>query len=123
MFAAKFPRVNFWSAAIFHAGKMYAFGSVLSTMVLCLATAVPYILSEHPENFMESRIFDGAVTVLSTDGNHSETFSAGEQVRNIRRIGKRVMFEPVSPHRIAGTYAMERGQFELFTTVVLEASA
>jgi hypothetical protein len=92
-------------------------------MGLCLATALPYFPREHPENFMESRIFDGAVTVLSTDGSHSETFGAGERVRNIQRIGKRVMFEPLSPHRIAGTYAMERSQFELYTTVVLEASA
>lgn len=78
---------------------------------------------EDPEDIMGSRIFDGPVTVLSTDGSHSETFSAGERVRNIQRIGKRVMFEPVSPHRIAGTYAMEFRQFELYTTVVLEAKA
>jgi hypothetical protein len=92
-------------------------------MGLCLATALPYFPREHPENIMESRIFDGAVTVLSTDGSHSETFGAGERVRNIQRIGKRVMSEPLSPHRIAGTYAMEWSQFELYTTVVLEASA
>jgi hypothetical protein len=72
---------------------------------------------------MESRIFDGAVTVRSTDGSHSETFSAGERVKNIQRIGKRVMFEPVSPTRIAGTYAMEWILFELYTTVVFEARA
>ena len=92
-------------------------------MVRCLATALPYILREHLEKLMESRIFDGAVTVLSTDGSHAETFGAGERVRNIQRIGKRVVFEPASPHRIAGTYAMEWSQFELYTTVVLEASA
>ena len=72
---------------------------------------------------MESRKFDRPVTVLSTDGSHSETFSVGERVRNVQRIGKRVMFEPVSPHRIAGTYAMEWSQFEVCTTVVYEAAA
>jgi hypothetical protein len=81
------------------------------------------MLTGHPENFMESRIFDGPVTVLSTDGSRSETFSAGERVRNVQRIGKRVMFEPVSSHRIAGTCAMDWSQFERNTTVVLEARA
>jgi hypothetical protein len=72
---------------------------------------------------MESRIFDGPVTVLSTDGSRSESFSRGERVKNIQRIGKRVMFEPVSAHRVAGTYAMEWGQFELNTIVVRESGA
>ena len=88
-----------------------------------MATALPYIRREHLEKLMESRIFDGAVTVPSTDGSHAETFRAGERVRNIQRVGKRVVFEPVSPHRIAGTYAMEWSQFELYTTVVLDANA
>jgi hypothetical protein len=77
----------------------------------------------YPENFMETRTFDGPVTVLSTDGSRSETFSRGERVKNVRRMGKRVMFEPVNTHRVAGTYAMDWGQFELNTTVVSEARA
>jgi hypothetical protein len=56
---------------------------------------------------MESRIFDGQVTVLSTAGKLSESFSGGERVKNVRRIGRRLMFEPVSAHRVAGTYAIE----------------
>jgi hypothetical protein len=72
---------------------------------------------------MESRIFYGPVRVLSTDGSRSETFSAGERVKNVQRIGKGVMFEPVSAHRVAGTYAMAWSQFELNTTVVREATA
>jgi hypothetical protein len=70
---------------------------------------------------MESRIFDGSVTAVSTDGSRSETFSAGERVKNVRRIGKRVMFEPVNTYRIAGTYAMDWSQFETMTTAVREA--
>jgi hypothetical protein len=72
---------------------------------------------------MESRMFDRPVTVLSTDGSHRETFSAGERVKNVQRIGQRVMLEPVNTHRIAGTYAMEWSQFEQNTTMVREAAA
>jgi hypothetical protein len=75
------------------------------------------------ENCMETRIFDRPVTVLSTDGKHSETFSRGERVMNIRRIGKRVMFEPVNTRRVAGTYAMDWSEFEANTTAVREAPA
>jgi len=72
---------------------------------------------------MESRIFQGSVTVLSIDGSRSEIFNAGERVKNVQRIGQRVMFEPVNTHRVAGTYAMEWSQFELNTTMVHEAGA
>jgi hypothetical protein len=72
---------------------------------------------------METRRFEGPVTVLSTDGSHSETFHRGERVRNVRRIGKRVMFEPVNPHRVAGTYAMDWSEFEANTTAIREAMA
>jgi len=72
---------------------------------------------------METRIFDGPVTVRSSDGNHSETFNRGERVKNVRRIGKRVMFEPTNPHRVAGTYAMDWSEFESNTTAVREAQA
>ena len=74
-------------------------------------------------SFMESRIFNGPVRVLSTDGSRSETFEIGERVKNVRRIGKRVMFEPVRTNRIAGTYATNWGEFEVNTTVVREAKA
>lgn len=95
----------------------------MPAMVLCLAAALPNIPGEYAENLMESRIFDGPVTVLTTDGSHSETFSAGERVKNVQRIGQRVMFEPVNTHRVADTYAMESSQFELNTTMVREAVA
>ena len=72
---------------------------------------------------MDTRIFDRTTTVQSTDGNHTECFTMGERAQNIRRIGKRVMFEPVSAHRIAGTYAMDWTEFEMSTTAVGEAQA
>lgn len=72
---------------------------------------------------METRMFDRSVTVLSADGQHSETFGKGERVKNIRRIRHRVMFEPVASHRIARTYAMDWSDFEESTTAVREAGA
>ena len=38
-------------------------------------------------------------------------------------MGKRVMFEPVNPHRVAGTYAMNWDEFEANTTAIREAMA
>jgi len=52
---------------------------------------------------METRMFDRPVTVQSTDGEYVETFDRGERVQNFMRIGGRVMFEPVSTHRIVRT--------------------
>jgi hypothetical protein len=72
---------------------------------------------------METRIFEGPVTVQSTEGSHSETFSRGERVKNVQRIGTRVVFEPVRTHRVAGTYAMDWNEFERNTTAVHEAKA
>ena len=72
---------------------------------------------------METRIFDGPVRVISTDGSHSETFVRGERMKNVQRIGRRVVFEPVSAHRIAGTYAMDWAEFEATTAAVREAKA
>ena len=72
---------------------------------------------------METRIFDRPVAVLSTDGKHSEIFSRGERVKNIKRIRNRVMFEPGDAHRLAGTYAMDWSEFEMSTTLVREARA
>ena len=72
---------------------------------------------------METRIFSREVTVLSTDGKHAERFNIGERAKNIKRIGKRVMFEPVNTHRVAGTYAMDWSEFETSTTAVREAQA
>lgn len=72
---------------------------------------------------METRIFGRPTTVLSTDGKRTERFNAGERAKNIKRIGSRVMFEPVSAHRVAGTYAMDWSEFEMSTTAVREARA
>jgi len=72
---------------------------------------------------MDTRIFGRPTTARSTDGNHVEHFNAGERAKNIRRIGKRVMFEPASPYRLAGTYAMEWSEFESCTISVREAQA
>ena len=72
---------------------------------------------------METRIFDRPVMVVSTDGEYVETFNRGERVQNITRIGKRVMFESVSTHRIVRTYAMNLNEFERATTAVREAQA
>ena len=72
---------------------------------------------------METRVFDVPATVRSTDGSHSETFRKGEHVKNIQRFGRRVMFEPVSTHHIAGTYAMDRSIFEAITSAVRGAKA
>jgi len=72
---------------------------------------------------METRAFNLATTVYSTDGKRSERFNSGERVKNIKRIGKRVMFEPVNPRRVAGTYAMDWSEFEASTIAVREARA
>jgi hypothetical protein len=72
---------------------------------------------------METRIFDRTITVRSTDGQHAETFNRGERVKNIRRMGKGVIFEPASTHQIIGTYVMDWGEFEMATTAVREAKA
>ena len=58
-------------------------------------------------NSTETRIFDRPTTVLSTNGKNTERFNSGERAKNIKRIVKRVMFEPASLHRVAGTYATE----------------
>ena len=68
-------------------------------------------------------MFDQTVTVLSADGQHSQTFARGERVKNIRRIGQRVLFEPLDPHRVARTYVMDWSDFEKLTTAVREAQA
>lgn len=72
---------------------------------------------------METRIFQGSITVSNTNGTRSETFSRGERVQNIRRFGRRVIFEPANTHRVAGTYAMDWSEFEMNTTAVREAHA
>ncbi len=70
---------------------------------------------------METRMFDRPVTVQSTDGEYVEMFDRGERVKNVMRIGRRVMFEPVSTHRVVRTYAMDWSEFEMATTAVREA--
>ena len=72
---------------------------------------------------METRVFDRSVAVLSTDGRHSEVFSRGDRIKNIKRLRHRVMFEPGDAHRIAGTYAMDWSDFEMSTTAVRSARA
>ena len=70
---------------------------------------------------METRIFHAPVTVFSIDGSRLESFNSGERAKNIHRIGTRVIFEPVSTHRVAGTYAMDWSEFERKTTIVRQA--
>jgi len=70
---------------------------------------------------METRMFDRPVRVQSTDGEYVETFDRGERVKNVMRIGRRVVFEPASTHRVVRTYAMDWSEFERATTAVLEA--
>ena len=72
---------------------------------------------------METRMFDRPVTVQSTDGEYVETFDRGERVKNVMRIGRRVMFEPVNTHRVVRTYAMDWEEFEANSTAVREAKA
>jgi hypothetical protein len=72
---------------------------------------------------METRVFDRSVAVLSTDGRHSELFSRGDRVKNIKRLRHRVMFEPGDAHRVAGTYAMDWSDFEVSSTAVRAARA
>jgi hypothetical protein len=60
---------------------------------------------------------------MSADGSRWESFHSGERVKNVQRIGRRVMFEPVRPHRVAGTYATDWVEFERNTTAVREATA
>ena len=70
---------------------------------------------------METRMFHRPVNVQSTDGEYVDTFNSGERVKNVLRIGRRVMFEPVSTHRIVRTYAMDWVEFQRATTAVREA--
>ena len=72
---------------------------------------------------METRMFHRPVKVQSTDGEYVDTFDTGERVKNVMRIGRRVMFEPVSTHRVVRTYAMDWSEFETNTTAVREARA
>ncbi len=72
---------------------------------------------------METRVFLRPITVRSTDAEYVETFNRGERVKNVTRIGRRVVFEPVSTHRVVRTYAMDWGEFESATTAVREAQA
>jgi Tol biopolymer transport system component len=51
---------------------------------------------------MDTRIFDRQVMVVSTDGECVEVFNKGERVKNVTRMGKRVIFEPVSTQRTNG---------------------
>jgi hypothetical protein len=73
------------------------------------------------EESMETRMFHRPVKVQSTDGEYVDTFDTGERVKNVMRIGRRVMFEPVSTHRIVRTYAMDWAEFQRATTAVREA--
>ena len=70
---------------------------------------------------MEMRVFDAPVTVFSFDGSRLQSFNRGEGVKNVHRFGARVIFEPVSPDRLAITYAMDWSQFEEKTTIVRQA--
>jgi hypothetical protein len=72
---------------------------------------------------MDTRIFNRTVTVQSTDRQHSETFNRGERVKNVRRLARGVIFEPVEPRRIAGTYAMDWSEFVASTVAVRQADA
>jgi hypothetical protein len=72
---------------------------------------------------METRMFSRTIAVRSSNGIRSETFNRGERVKYIRRFGKAVMFEPVDPHHIAGTYTMEWDEFLTSTDLVREANA
>jgi len=72
---------------------------------------------------METRLFDRPVKVQSTDGEYVETFNRGERVKNVMRIGRRVMFEPVSTNRVVRTYAMDWSEFVNATTAVRVAQA
>jgi hypothetical protein len=70
---------------------------------------------------METRVFDAPISVFSIDGSQLETFNSGERVKNVHRFGGRVIFEPASPNRVAGTYAMDLSEFEKKTTMVRQA--
>jgi len=72
-------------------------------------------------NLVETRVFDTSVAVFSFDGSRLESFNRGEGVTNVHRFGARVIFEPVSPHRVASTYAMDWSEFEQKTTMVRQA--
>jgi hypothetical protein len=103
--------------------RTLASGSLSVAMALRLVAVLPLYPEDTRRAYMESRIFQGSVTVQSTDGSRSESFNAGERVKNVQRIGRGVMFEPVSAQRVAGTYAMEWRAFEANTTAVREAEA
>ena len=72
---------------------------------------------------METRMFDRPATVLSSDLTHWAAFNPGDRVKNVRRIGSRVMFEPIDAHHIAGTYEMDWAEFEAQTTTGRGAGA
>jgi hypothetical protein len=72
---------------------------------------------------MDPRIFEVAFRVWTTDGNHSETFNRGERVKNVARIGRGVVFEPVDPRHVAATYTMNWDEFVAVTSAVRPANA
>jgi len=73
------------------------------------------------EALVETRVFDAPVTVFSFDGSRLESFDRGEGVKNVHRFGARVIFEPVNPNHVAGTYAMDWSELERKTTIVRQA--
>jgi len=72
---------------------------------------------------METRVFSASVAAFGIDGNRLENFNKGECVKNIYRIGMRVIFEPANVHRIAGTFVMDWTKFTSNTAAVCTAKA
>ena len=77
----------------------------------------------HPSTGMTPREDLWKHVFLTDRLQHSEAFNKGERVTNIKRIRQRVMFDPVSTHRVARPYLMDWIDFEQSTTAVREARA
>ena len=66
----------------------------------------------------ESRIFTRNTAAWTTDGSRLCGFKVGERVKNVRRSGKSVFFEPADSLRVVATYTMDWDRFIASTTAV-----
>ena len=72
---------------------------------------------------MDSRIFNRTALIWTSDCRRLETFRRGDRVKNVRRMGRGVIFEPVDPYRIAATFTMNWDEFMTMTDAVHQAKA
>jgi hypothetical protein len=67
-------------------------------------------------------ILDTPVTVFGIDGSRLESFNKSEGVKDVHRFSPRAIFEPVSPNRVASTYAMDWSEFCSFSVQIKQSA-